>query len=70
MKKLSIGLLAAVVIALAAAPAEAAKKKKSGGKGKGAKAEVAKVEYSPLGAFGCFLSGMAGTKPSGPACGR
>ena len=49
MKKLSVGLLAAVVIALATAPADAAKKKKSSAK-KG-KAEVSKSEpiYSPLG---------------------
>jgi hypothetical protein len=69
MRKLSVGLLAAIVIALATAPADAAKKKKSGGKAKG-KAEVSKtVEHNPLGDFGCFLSNMAGTKPSGPACG-
>ena len=69
MKKLSIGLLAAVAIALATAPADAAKKKKSGKK---AKAEVAKSEpiYSPLGGLSCFLSGMAGTKSPGPGCGR
>jgi hypothetical protein len=68
MQKLSIGLLAAVVIALAAAPAEAAKKKSGGKKGK---AEVSKtVERNPIGEFGCFLSGMAGTKAPGPACGR
>jgi hypothetical protein len=70
MRKLSVGLLAAVVIALATAPADAAKKKKSGAK-KG-KAEVAKVEYtySPLGGLSCFLSGIAGSKSPGPACGR
>jgi len=70
MRKLSVGLLAAVVIALATAPADAAKKKKAGAK-KG-KAEMSKTEYNynPLGGFGCFLSNMAGTKPSGPACGR
>jgi hypothetical protein len=60
MKKLSIGLLAAVAIALATAPADAAKKKKSGKKGK-AKAEVAMVDPSHP---------MAGTKSPGPACGR
>jgi hypothetical protein len=68
VKKLTIGLLAAIVIAVAAAPAEAAKKKS---KGKKAKAEVAMVDNgSPLGRFGCFLSGVAGTKSPGPACGR
>jgi hypothetical protein len=69
MRKLSVGLLAAVVIALAVAPADAAKKKKSGKK---AKAEVSKTEpiYSPLGGLSCFLSGMAGTKSPGPGCGR
>jgi len=70
MKKLSIGLLAAVAIALATAPADAAKKKKNGAKK--AKAEVSKTEYtySPLGGLSCFLSGIAGTKSPGPACGR
>ena len=70
MRKLSVGLLAAVAIALATAPADAAKKKKYGAK-KG-KAEVSKTEhiYSPLGGLGCFLSNMAGTKPSGPGCSR
>jgi len=69
MKKLSIGLLAAIVIAIAAAPAEAAKKKSSKSKPK-AKAEVAKVDPAPLGSFGCFLSGIAGSKSPGPGCGR
>jgi hypothetical protein len=69
LKKLSIGLLAAIVIAIAAAPAEAAKKKSK--KAKKGKTEVAMVDNgSPLGRFGCFLSGMAGTKSPGPACGR
>jgi hypothetical protein len=68
MRKLSVGLLAAVVIALATAPADAAKKKKAGAK-KG-KAETAQtINHNPIGDFGCFLSNMAGTKPSGPACG-
>ena len=67
MKKLSLGLLAAVVIAFATAPAEAAKKKSKGKKGK---AEVAEVQRNPLGQMSCFLSGMAGTKSPGPACGR
>jgi hypothetical protein len=69
MKKLSIGLLAAVAIALATAPADAAKKKKSGKKAK-AKAEVSKVDPSHPMMFSCFLSGMAGTKSPGPGCGR
>ena len=70
MKKLSVGLLAAVVIALATAPADAAKKKKSSAK-KG-KAEVAKpsIFIARWGGSGCFLSNMAGTKPSGPGCSR
>jgi hypothetical protein len=68
MRKLSVGLLAAVAIALATAPADAAKKKKAGAK-KG-KAEAAQtINHNPLGDFGCFMSNMAGTKPSGPACG-
>lgn len=69
MKKLSIGLLAAIVIALAAAPADAASKKKSS-KSKG-KAEVAKVsEPAPVGSWSCFLSGALGSKSPGPGCGR
>jgi hypothetical protein len=68
MKKLSIGLLAAIAIAIAAAPAEAAKKKSS--KAKKAKVEVARVDPAPLGSFGCFLSGIAGSKSPGPGCGR
>ena len=69
MKKLSIGLLAAVVMAIAAAPAEAAKKKSS--KAKKAKPEVAKVvEHVPVASLGCFLSGMLGSKSPGPGCGR
>ena len=69
MRKLSVGLLAAIVIALATAPADAAKKKKAGAKPKG-KAETAQtINHNPVGDFGCFLSNMAGTKPSGPACG-
>jgi ABC-type oligopeptide transport system substrate-binding subunit len=72
MKKLSIGLLAAVAIALAAAPADAAtKKKKSGGKkGKAEAAEVSKVDPNHPMWVSCWLSGVAGTKPPGPACGR
>ena len=70
MKMLSIGLLAAVAIALAAAPADAAKKKKSGGKSK-AKAEVSKaVDPNHPMWVSCWLSGAAGTKSPGPACGR
>lgn len=69
MKKLSIGLLAAVVIAIAAAPADAASKKKAG-KSKG-KAEVAKVaEPAPVASWGCWLSAIAGSKSPGPGCGR
>jgi len=69
MKKLSIGLLAAVAIALATAPADAAKKKKSGKKAK-AKTEVTQVDHSQPMMISCWLSGMAGTKSPGPACGR
>jgi hypothetical protein len=69
MKKLSIGLLAAVAIALATAPADAAKKKKSGKKAKG-KAEVSKVDPSHPMMVSCFLSGVTGTKSPGPGCGR
>ena len=66
MRKLSVGLLAAIVIALATAPADAAKKKKAGAKPKKGKAETAQtINHNPIGDFGCFLSGMAGTKPSG-----
>jgi hypothetical protein len=68
MRKLSVGLLAAVVIALATAPADAAKKKKSSSK-KGKPAAAQTINHNPIGDFGCFLSNMAGTKPSGPACG-
>ena len=66
MKKLSTGLLAAVVIALAAAPADAASKKKSSKKGK-AKAEVAQQESHPMNVT-CFLNGMFGAKQP-KACG-
>jgi hypothetical protein len=69
MKKLSIGLLAAVAIALATAPADAAKKKKSGKKSKG-KAEVTQVqprEAHPM-AFTCGLNAMFGAKQP-KACG-
>jgi hypothetical protein len=69
MKKLSIGLLAAVVVALAAAPADAAKKKSSSKKGK-AKAEVSKVDPSHPMMISCFLTGITGTKSPGPGCGR
>jgi hypothetical protein len=72
MKKLSVGLLAAVVMALATAPADAAKKKKAGAKPKKGKAEVAQ-NYSgptPLGDLSCWLTGATGTKSPGPACGR
>lgn len=62
MKKFSLGLLAAVVIAFATAPAEAAKKKKSD-KSKKDKAEVAKVEAHPM-QITCFLNGLAGVKQS------
>ena len=61
MKKFSLGLLAAVVIAFATAPAEAAKKKS--GKSKKDKAEVAKVEAHPM-QITCFLNGLAGVKQS------
>ncbi len=68
MKKLSIGLLAAVAIALATAPADAAKKKK-GGKAK-AKSTVSKVDPGPHPMrISCWLSGMAGSKKPGSACG-
>jgi len=71
MKKLSIGLLAAVVIAIAAAPADAASKKKSSKSKSKGKAEVAKVaEPAPVASFGCFLSAVAGSKAPGPGCGR
>jgi ABC-type cobalt transport system substrate-binding protein len=70
MKKLSIGLLAAVAIALAAAPADAAtKKKKSGGKkGKAEAAEVSKVDPNHPMYFTCFWNGMVGAKQP-KACG-
>ena len=67
MKKLSIGLLAAVVIALAAAPADAASKKKSSSKKGKAKAEVAKNETHPMG-VSCFLNNLVGAKQP-KACG-
>ena len=71
MKMLSIGLLAAVAIALATAPADAAKKKKSGGKkGKAEAAEVSKADPNNPMWVSCWLSGAAGTKSPGPACGR
>jgi hypothetical protein len=67
MKKLSIGLLAAVAIALAAAPADAASKKKSSKKSKD-KAETSQVvEAHPMGVT-CFLNGMLGAKQP-KACG-
>ena len=70
MKKLSIGLLAAVAIAVAAAPADAAtKKKKSGGKKDKAEAsEVSKVDPNHPMYFTCFLNAMAGSKQP-KACG-
>ena len=71
MKKLSIGLLAAVAIALAAAPADAAtKKKKSGGQKAKGEAEVSKVDPNHPMWISCWLSGATGTKSPGPACGR
>ena len=67
MKKLSIGLLAAVVIALAAAPADAASKKKSSKKSKD-KAETSKVvEAHPMN-ISCTLNYMLGAKQP-KACG-
>ena len=55
MKKLTIGLLAALAIAFAA-PAEAAKKKSSGKKAK-AKTETTKVVYNdPLTVTSCWLA--------------
>ena len=69
MKKLSIGLLAAVAIALAAGPADAAKKKKSGGKkAKAEKAEVAKVDPNHPMWFTCYLNAAVGAKQP-KACG-
>jgi hypothetical protein len=68
MKKLSIGLLAAVAIALAAAPADAASKKKSSKSKAKAKAETSQtVEAHPMGVT-CFLNGMLGAKQP-KACG-
>ena len=68
MKKLSIGLLAAVAIALAVAPADAAKKKKSGGKKAKAETEVSKVDpYHPM-YFTCYWNAWAGAKQP-KACG-
>ena len=62
MKKLSLGLLAAVVIALAAAPADAAAKKKSAAKKPKAKAEVAQsTEAHPMG-ITCTLNAIVGAK--------
>ncbi len=68
MKKLSIGLLAAVAIAVAAAPAEAAKKKKSGGKKEKAGTEVSKVDPNHPMYFTCYLNAWAGAKQP-KACG-
>ena len=68
MKKLSIGLLAAVAIALAAGPADAAKKKKSGGKKAKAKTEVTQVDPNHPMYFTCFWNGMVGAKQP-KACG-
>jgi hypothetical protein len=71
MKKLSIGLLAAIVLAIAAAPADAASKKKSSKAKKPAKAEVTAVaDPAPLGSASCFLSTMFNSKSPGPGCGR
>ena len=67
MKKLSIGLLAAVTIALAAAPADAASKKKSSTKSK-EKAEVTQVEAHPMG-ITCSLNGWFGAKQPKGCCG-
>jgi len=70
MKKLSIGLLAAVAIAIAAAPADAAtKKKKSGGKKAAAqKEQVAKVPEAHPMYFTCYLNAWFGAKQP-KACG-
>jgi ribosomal protein L12E/L44/L45/RPP1/RPP2 len=69
MKKLSIGLLAAVAVALAAAPADAAtKKKKSGKKEKAKTEEVAKVPEAHPMAFTCVLNAWTGSKQP-KACG-
>ena len=70
MKKLSIGLLAAVAIALAAAPADAATKKKKSAKKAKAETEVSKVDPNHPMWISCWLSGAAGTKSPGSACGR
>lgn len=69
MKKLSIGILAAVAIALAAAPADAASKKKSSGKKSKDKdkAVVTQVEAHPM-AFTCGLNAIFGAKQP-KACG-
>lgn len=68
MKKLSIGLLAAVAVALAAAPADAATKKKKSAKKETAKTEVSKVDPNHPMYFTCFWNGMAGAKQP-KACG-
>ena len=68
MKKLSIGLLAAVAIALAAAPADAATKKKKSAKKAKAETEVSKVDpYHPM-YFTCYWNAWAGAKQP-KACG-
>jgi hypothetical protein len=67
MKKLSIGLLAAVAIALAAAPADAASKKKKSAKKAKPQAEATQVEAHPM-AFTCGLNAIAGAKQP-KACG-
>jgi hypothetical protein len=68
MKKLTIGLLAAAVIALAAAPADAASKKKAAAKKPKAKAEVAQTTGAhPMG-ITCTLNGIFGAKQP-KACG-
>jgi hypothetical protein len=68
MKKLSIGLLAAIAIALAAAPADAAAKKKSAAKKSMAKTQVTQTaEAHPMG-FTCWLNGMVGANQP-KACG-
>ena len=59
MKKLSIGLVAAIALAIAAAPADAASNKKSS-KSKG-KTETAQVEAHPMG-VSCTLNFWLGAK--------
>lgn len=66
MKKLSIGLAAAIVLALAAAPASAKGSKKSSKKSKG-KAEAAQVEAHPM-SISCTLNAWLGAKQP-KACG-